>query len=686
MLAKVSGGNANGDGVAYTWSLDEGSSGVGGAVLNQTAAGGVSCTFTCTAAGGAHTIAVNETSVRSGAVLRSAAFEVHCKYVRREIRELVPRDRELYFDAVEQMHRLTLLEGITLYGQDFRNYETFTIKHLDSRTVTQCTPYHGGNVFLTAHAAFNLEFEQSLQAIHPILAAPYWDYTIDDSLFGREWYDQSLLMSSDFYGDNDVSSVSRRTQLTPTGGGPDDVGAANVGADAAEAAPMSTGDHELTGRWQGLPVANQGALGFDKWPESNAWGRLTESWNTDSAKVVSRAQTLCDYETKAKLPGCAALQGALLMNSTTSFRRHIEFELHAEIHPAIGGAWRCSMPGGESLSLTQLEEDYPLAAGLVENLALNLNLFWRGMFNSSLNNAYPILCPRNGQCVDADPTSPDPELQSGTSPEDCICTCPRLDAKLANTTTVDEEFDAVYRALDESMFFILAAYKSQGTRISNYLEMDAASGRWYWLDNSGAPLDDDANKAVTILIGKLIFHPGHVAPFNGPLPGPNDPIFWPTHANAEHVWHYKRALATQNEWGSDLWDESWDVLEEDDDWYERMGCWGYPYDAKLPFTSLFGEGDGMSEASDAAPEGGAVRRLDESKDDEGDELENVVEQLSAKDHHDRIRDELIELAAGGRSGYTNRELHQKFHPWNPTLPFMYETFTWEHCGVGHLGK
>ena len=160
------------------------------------------------------------------------------------------------------------------------------------------------------------------------------------------------------------------------------------------------------------------------------------------------------------------------------------------------------------------------------------------------------------------------------------------------------------------------------------------------------------------------------------------------HANSEHVWHYKRALATQNEWGSDLWDESWDVLDEDDDWYQRMGCWGYLYDAKLPFTSLFGEGDGMGDASfDAATEPGQSRRLGEGEGEgegEGGEslLEGVVEERSAKDHHDRIRDELIELAAGGRSGYTNRELHQKFHPWNPTLPFMYETFSWVSLGSG----
>ena len=177
-------------------------------------------------------------------------------------------------------------------------------------------------------------------------------------------------------------------------------------------------------------------------------------------------------------------------------------------------------PPGESLSLTQLESDYPLAAGLIENLALNLNLFWRGMFNSSLNSAYPVLCPRDGQCVDADETT------DGTAPEDCRCTCPRLDAALANASTTDEQYEAAYAALDESMFFILAAFKSQGTRISNYLAQDE-DDRWVWLDNSGTRLDEEANKAITLLIGKLVFHPGHVAPFNGPLPGPNDPMFLP---------------------------------------------------------------------------------------------------------------------------------------------------------------
>ena len=39
------------------------------------------------------------------------------------------------------------------------------------------------------------------------------------------------------------------------------------------------------------------------------------------------------------------------------------------------------------------------------------------------------------------------------------------------------------------MFFILAAFKSQGTRISDYLKQDDSSGKWVWLDNSGAFLE-----------------------------------------------------------------------------------------------------------------------------------------------------------------------------------------------------
>ena len=47
----------------------------------------------------------------------------------------------------------------------------FTVKHVHTQA---CSPFHGGLSFLTSHAAFTLELDQSLQAINPKLTQPYW--------------------------------------------------------------------------------------------------------------------------------------------------------------------------------------------------------------------------------------------------------------------------------------------------------------------------------------------------------------------------------------------------------------------------------------------------------------------------------------------------------------------------------
>lgn len=46
--------------------------------------------------------------------------------------------------------------------------------------------YHAGLQFLTAHAAFGLAMERSLQAVNPRVSLPLWDYTIDASELGTE--------------------------------------------------------------------------------------------------------------------------------------------------------------------------------------------------------------------------------------------------------------------------------------------------------------------------------------------------------------------------------------------------------------------------------------------------------------------------------------------------------------------
>ena len=68
-----------------------------------------------------------------------------------------------------------------------------TRKHLARMTLDRCTPWHNGKVFFTSHAAFALEMEQSLQAIAPSIALPYWDYTIDGAPNARPASTRRLL-------------------------------------------------------------------------------------------------------------------------------------------------------------------------------------------------------------------------------------------------------------------------------------------------------------------------------------------------------------------------------------------------------------------------------------------------------------------------------------------------------------
>ena len=62
----------------------------------------------------------------------------------------------------------------------------FAQKHVSAMDLSECTPWHNSMVFLTAHAAFNLEYEQALQSVSPSVALPYWEYSIDSGkYFGK---------------------------------------------------------------------------------------------------------------------------------------------------------------------------------------------------------------------------------------------------------------------------------------------------------------------------------------------------------------------------------------------------------------------------------------------------------------------------------------------------------------------
>ena len=103
--------------------------------------------------------------------LRSFSTTVMCKYVRREIRQLYPEDREAYFLAMDAVAKTDMVTGVRLYGDKFVNLQYMTKKHLYGDV---CTPYHSGLSFFTSHAAFTLQLDQSLRLIQPSVTTPYW--------------------------------------------------------------------------------------------------------------------------------------------------------------------------------------------------------------------------------------------------------------------------------------------------------------------------------------------------------------------------------------------------------------------------------------------------------------------------------------------------------------------------------
>ena len=272
----------------------------------------------------------------------------------------------------------------------------------------------------------------------------------------------------------------------------------------------------------------------------------------------------------------------------------------------------------------------------LENVVLNLNLFWRGLFNDTkLNPAYPITCPRPGDCV-----------RGATAEADCACTCAKLDAKLANASgDPSAEYELAYAAVDSTLLFELAAGGSEGTRVSDFIAYEAGTPpRWRWLDRDGAPLRDGADSALTTVFAKLVFHPAAAAAFTGPLAAPNDPLFWPSHSLADKVWAQARLSGLNETWDYDTAEDAARAIPS--------GCWGFARDAKLPFYDLFGE---------------------DSRAD--------YHAATYASHLARLRD-LVTGRDGAQGGYTNAELHEKLNPRNVHLPFVYEDFEWAHCGLG----
>ncbi len=100
--------------------------------------------------------------------------DVIVKYVRREMRSLNAADKAEFLDAAQVLWNVSTEDGQTLYGSNYLSAESITSMHGNLAAEKGCDAIHDGLGFFNSHVALTNIFEQSLQAVNPKVALPYW--------------------------------------------------------------------------------------------------------------------------------------------------------------------------------------------------------------------------------------------------------------------------------------------------------------------------------------------------------------------------------------------------------------------------------------------------------------------------------------------------------------------------------
>ncbi|CAM9975327.1 unnamed protein product [Ectocarpus fasciculatus] len=230
-------------------------------------------------------------------------FVVVVKYVRREIRTLTDRDRETFFNAVSIMQRVPSAVGQEVYGSKYYSKDYFNRMHLYYGGREDCDHWHAGAGFVTSHIAVSLMYEQSLQAINPSIALPYWDFTIEGTFFDWSNFRSSSIFSDDWFG----SAAPQNRMRTPA-----------------------------RGRFGYIPnMVN--ATEFSS--VRNSYGMLQAPWNNDPTPFLTRSDHLMGFVNHRKPSGCRRYREAIMQTSWMALTESFNEGAHGEIHELLGGAW-----------------------------------------------------------------------------------------------------------------------------------------------------------------------------------------------------------------------------------------------------------------------------------------------------------------------------------------------------------
>jgi hypothetical protein len=169
-----------------------------------------------------------------------------------------------------------------------------------------CDSWHDNAAFYTAHLGFTLEFEQSMQAVSPIVALPYWDFTKDQyykDLDGTDW------KTSHIFGEKWFGHVASKQS-----------------------------DHAIdTGKWAFTEVA---VVGFTDDVIHNPYGLLRSPWNVNNSPYITRSAMVDEYKAfDGDLPSCENYMECFTSTTMAVLNECLNGKAHGAVHVEIGGLW-----------------------------------------------------------------------------------------------------------------------------------------------------------------------------------------------------------------------------------------------------------------------------------------------------------------------------------------------------------
>mmetsp|Transcript_29511 Transcript_29511/g.40051 ORF Transcript_29511/g.40051 Transcript_29511/m.40051 type:complete len:664 (-) Transcript_29511:227-2218(-) len=316
---------------------------------------------------GRYTLTATATEIITNRSVEVWSEEIICKYVRRELRDLLHDDREHLLSAMEITYRVPTSLGQQLYGPDYQSAGEFIKAHNYMAGQRSCDHMHDGLGFLTLHTALTMQYEKVLRLIHPSIVMHYWDYTIDSERYYDQGSDIQTFYNSEIFMDEWFGGVVFDDNTVSNGR---------------------------------FPYVSLDPAAYNIEPKvKNGYGLLRSPWNQNSIPFLTRCNKTYSV-LQSNPPGCEWHFGQMKLTDWADFGNQIQYRPHGKVHTLIAGVWGADWP-------SIFEEKQYVEYNHGEALALGGFGYQKDMWRSGL-----LECPS--------------ECSKDTPMLDCKCHCPEL--------------------------------------------------------------------------------------------------------------------------------------------------------------------------------------------------------------------------------------------------------------------